>query len=296
VAVALLLALIAIPVLLSSSADTKPTAAPAPAAPAVSGGVLSAFQPVVSTEGKKSSEIRKDLEGFDTKDPFEPQNLGGGGSGGTGEVAGGGAAVTPLGGATGAEGGSVTPDSGSTDSGSTGSSPPAGDTSTGSSGATTQPETFYYAYTTDVRFGKQGNLDRKTLSQFRALPSSQDPVVVFMGVKDDGETAIFLLSSAASSTGEGNCEPDDTCTFLYMKKGDKQSFEAVAGNNEVVTYELVLLDIDVERTDGPEKAKASSRKARSTRKANASRKASSERKAERAKRRARVRGFQGIGF
>ena len=77
---------------------------------------------------------------------------------------------------------------------------------------------------------------------------------MFMGVKEDGETAIFLQSSAASSTGEGNCEPDDTCTFLYMKKGDKQRIEAVNENDEVVTYELVLLDIDVKRTDGPEKA------------------------------------------
>ena len=105
-----------------------------------------------------------------------------------------------------------------------------------------------------MRFGKEGNLDRKTLQQFRSLPSSEDPVVVFMGVKEDGETAIFLLSSAATSTGEGNCEPDDTCTFLYMKKGDEQRIEAVNENDEVVTYKLVLLDIDVKRTDGPEKA------------------------------------------
>ena len=62
--------------------------------------------------------------------------------------------------------------------------------------ATTTPQTFYYTYAADVRFGKEGNLDRKTLSQFRSLPSSQDPVVVFMGVKEDGETAIFLQSSA----------------------------------------------------------------------------------------------------
>ena len=135
------------------------------------------------------------------------------------------------------------------------------------SGTTTQPQTFYYTYAADVRFGKEGNLDRKTLNQFRSLPSSQDPVVVFMGVKEDGETAIFLLSSAATSTGEGNCEPDDTCTFLYMKEGDEQRIEAVNENDEVVTYELVLLDIDVKRTDGPEKAASSSRSKRSKRSA-----------------------------
>ena len=152
-----------------------------------------------------------------------------------------------------------------------------------------QPQTFYYTYAADVRFGKEGNLDRKTLHQFRSLPSSQDPVVVFMGVKEDGETAIFLQSSAATSTGEGNCEPDDTCTFLYMKEGDKQRIEAVNENDEVVTYELVLLDIDVKRTDGPEKAASSSRSKRSKR---------SARSVEDAKGRTNpfARGFQAIGF
>ena len=161
--------------------------------------------------------------------------------------------------------------------------------STDTSGTPTQSQTFYYTYAADVRFGKEGNLDRKTLNQFRSLPSSQDPVVVFMGVSEDGETAIFLLSSAASSTGEGNCEPDDTCTFLYMKEGDKQRFEAVNENDEVVTYELVLLGIDVKRTDGPEKAASSSRSKRSKR---------SARRVEDAKGRTNpfARGFQAIGF
>src|SRR6185436_8278683 len=98
------------------------------AAPAVgSGGALSAFEPVVNTEGKKSSEIRKDLDAFASKDPFKPQNSGGGGGGGaTGSVevqgvtSGGGAAegsasvgsdAPPLG-TPGGAGGNVNPDSG----------------------------------------------------------------------------------------------------------------------------------------------------------------------------------------
>lgn len=281
VAVVLGIALIGIPLLLSKPAGEEPAAAPAPAAPAVaSGGPLAAFEPVVSTEGKKSSEIRKELEGFDSKDPFKAQNLGGGGGSsadGSVEVQGGGGA--PSG------GGSVdvsdAPPLGTSGGGSgDGSSVDSG------GGVTTKPQTFYYTYAADVRFGKEGNLDRKTLQQFRSLPSTQDPVVVFMGVKEDGETAIFLLSSAASTTGEGNCEPDDTCTFLHMKKGDKQRIEAVNSNDEIITYELVLLDIDVKRTDGPEKAQSSSRSKRSTR------------SIEKTKGRTNpfTRGFQAIGF
>ena len=77
VAAVLLIALIAIPVLLSNPADEQPAPVSTAVTPAVGAGdALSAFQPAVSTEGKKSSEIRKQLEGFDTKDPFKPQNIG----------------------------------------------------------------------------------------------------------------------------------------------------------------------------------------------------------------------------
>jgi len=284
VAAVLGIALIGIPLLLSKPAGEEPAAAPATAAPAVAnGGPLAAFQPIVNTEGKKSSEIRKQLEGFDSKDPFKPQNLGGGGGGGSAdgsvEVQSGGDSSSGGGG-----GGSVdisdAPPLGTSGGGS-------GDGSTaGSGGGSTKPEVFYYTYAADVRFGKEGNLDRKTLQQFRSLPSSQNPVLVFMGVKEDGETAAFLLSSAAATTGEGNCEPDDTCTFLYMKKGDKQRIEAVNSNDEIITYELVLLDIDVKRTDGPEQAQSSSRSKRS------------KRSVEKTKGRTNpfARGFQAIGF
>jgi hypothetical protein len=259
VAAALGIALIAIPVVLSKPAATEPAAGPTPpVTPATgSGGSLSAFQPVVNTEGKKSSEIRKNLRGFQSKDPFKVHGLGGGGDtsdSGTVTVEGGGTASAGGGGDTGS-GSLVTPDttSGSGDQGTSGSGDQSPDT-TGSAPAVT-----YYHYTVDVRFGQgDDDLDKKRLENFRALPSSQNPVVVFMGVKDDGETAVFLVSSASSTTGEGDCEPDDTCTFLYMTAGQQQSFEAVDANDQVVTYVLKLLDVNVEETAGPEEASSKS--------------------------------------
>jgi hypothetical protein len=258
VALALGVALIAIPVLLSNPPDSEPASAPVvPAAPATgSGGALSAFHPVVNSEGKKSSEIRKSLKGFQSKDPFEIPNLGGGGGGDTGTVevqdAGTTSDAGAGGGAGGTGGGSLAPDPGPTTS--------PGDSGTAPSGSGTSQLT-YFTYTVDVRFGKPDNLDKKRLEQFRALPSSQDPVIVFMGVREDGETAVFLVSSASSTTGEGDCEPDDTCTFLYMKAGDQQTFEAVDPDNKVVTYVLKLVDVNVEETDGPDNASSSSRRA-----------------------------------
>ena len=119
-----------------------------PAAPATgSGGSLPAFQPVVSTEGSKSSEIRKNLKGFDTKDPFKVQGLptGGGSRRGAAPARRGVAARhdhrTGAGTTTGT---TAAPDRARPDPGSTGSS---GD-STGQSGNVT-----YYTWTATVRFG-----------------------------------------------------------------------------------------------------------------------------------------------
>jgi hypothetical protein len=258
IALVLVLALIAIPVLLSSSAsDSSGVPAPVPAAPASgTGSSLPAFQPVVSTEGSKSSEIRKNLEGFNSKDPFKVQGL----TTGTSSVDAAGVAglASDEAGSAGTVAG-TTAGSGSSpaDSGSTGTS---GD-STGTTGdSTPQASTFtYYTWTASVRFGTADNFDKKHLESFRALPSSENPVVVFMGVKEDGETAVFLVSAATGTTGDGNCEPEDTCTFLYMKADQTQSFETVNANDEVVTYQLKLLDVQIEETDAPEGKSAGTR-------------------------------------
>ena len=253
-ALALVVALVAVPVLLSKPA--KQATPPAPPSAATSAPTI-AFEPAVSTDGKKSSEIRKNLRHFSRKNPFIPKA----GTGGGGGSAGASAATTlgtvsPTGVASGdTSGGGSTDSSGST--GSTDSSGSTGSTgSTGTSGGT--QKTFYYHYTADVSFGKKGEEDDKTLSEFRALPTSDNPILVFMGVKSDGKTAVFLIAANASVVGDGNCKPSDTeCTFLYMKKGDEQTFEAVDTDGGITDYTLELKDIDVKRTSGPEKASSS---------------------------------------
>lgn len=291
VALVLVLALVAIPVLLSHPASTEPGASPVAPATAPATGTdtsLSAFQPVVNTEGSKSSEIRKSLRGFSTKDPFKVQGLPKVGAS-SGQLTAAPAAETATGTTTGTTTGTGTTASTGT-SGSGQSTSGSGD-STGSN-----PTLTYFTYTVDVRFGKADNLDKKNLERFRALPSSENPVVVFMGVKTDGETAVFLVSSATGTTGEGNCEPDDTCTFLYMKKDQQQSFEAVDENNQVVTYVLKLLKVNVEETKAPQ-SKNSSSSSKASKASRAERRAA--RRAERASR-ARNRGFaarvEAIGF
>src|SRR5207247_2428124 len=162
---------------------------------------------------------RKNLRRFNKKNPFTPQGLSvpaPSATAGTAQPVG--TAATAVTTGTPSAGGSSTSGSATVQGGSTGSS------GTASPGASTK--TFYYTYTVDVKFGKTGNTDAKTLTEFRALPSSADPVVVFMGVRPDGKTAVFLVSASATTTGDGTCRPSDTeCTFLYMKKDDTQTIE-----------------------------------------------------------------------
>ena len=229
-------------------ANRPPSAPVTPAAGA--GGPLSAFQPAVTTEGKKSSEIRKDLEGFNTKNPFKPQNVGGGGGG-------------TAGGSVEVQAGDASASGGSTDASVT-DAPPLGTSgggsgdsgsSTGTSGTTTT-KTFYYTYAADVRFGKEGNLDRKTLTQFRSLPSSQDPVLVFMGVKEDGETAIFLQSRGRIVDRRGQLRARRHLHFPLHEEGRRAAPRGGERERRGHHLQLVLLDIDVKRTTGPRRPRA----------------------------------------
>ena len=116
------------------------------------------------------------------------------------------------------------------------------------------------------------------------MPTTDNPVIVYMGVRNDGETAVFLVSANATTTGDGDCQPsEDECTFLYMTAGDKQTIETVGADGTVVDYDLELRDIDVKKTDGPEKAGSSS-------------KAHSSRKSSRLNFKHALRSFERLGF
>ena len=66
------------------------------------------------------------------------------------------------------------------------------------------------------------------------------------------------MSSSATTTGDGNCKPDESnCTFLYLKKGDSRIIETVTAEGDAVTYQLDLDRSRPRRPTGPTKANAS---------------------------------------
>ena len=113
----------------------------------------------------------------------------------------------------------------------------------------------------NLRFGEAG--DQKThkdIPRLSPLPSATDPFFIFLGVLADGKTAVFLISSDTTATGDGKCKPNPTqCDTIEMRAGDTEFFDVAQGNAGVTQYELDLLKVFHDKVKGQAAAKAASR-------------------------------------
>jgi hypothetical protein len=83
-------------------------------------------------------------------------------------------------------------------------------------------------YRVGMRFGLAGHI--KSLhdpARLAALPSPKAPVVLFLGVRQDGRTAVFVVAPNVQATGDGYCRPRKTnCRTLEMRAGDLEVLQA----------------------------------------------------------------------
>jgi hypothetical protein len=283
IALGLLVALVAVPTLLSEPGAPDSTAPPASGA--LTGSISSETQPVVNVSQGYGKNFRRRVRRLARKNPFiqqaiptpPPTSKPGQGSsapaGGLGAGAGAGA---------GAGGGTLAPPT-------TQPSPTTGEDLTD---AVKDGDAVLFQYTAAVNFGEVGQAEKKSLKALDPLPSRENPVVVFMGVLTDGGTAVFLVSQSVTSRGEGECKPSrDQCTFVHLKKGDVRFFEVPnPDGTSVTTYELELREIRVKKIEQTE-GKSSRRRA-----TGASARASAERARESRRERAVLGVFDLIGF
>ncbi len=86
-------------------------------------------------------------------------------------------------------------------------------------------------YDLSLRFGiatEDGELTAmKDVPRLTPLPTTEEPLFVYMGVLSGGKTAVFLLGDGiAGSEGDGVCRPSPTqCETLELKKGETQFLE-----------------------------------------------------------------------
>jgi hypothetical protein len=240
----LAVALIAVPVALSSSATPTPTAPPT--APDAGGSrQQTAAEPAVLTRELGVTAYRKRLERVKAKNPFRQQfTL---------------PEVTSK-----VEGSSVTEPvdaSGLSTSGggSTSTEPitstvsPDGSTSTSSSSEPSggAPEPTLYVFQLDLAIGPPGDVSRrKHVELGKFLPSEQKAMFAFAGITQDVKHALFLVSDDVSSVeGDGRCFPGPSnCRLLRLKIGHEAKLAYAPEGDR--TYKLRLHGIDIVPFDG----------------------------------------------
>ena len=244
IAVVLVVAIVAVPVIISKPApDNGPAEAAAKVTAAQAAKESAAAQPVVTLAATVTTKSK--VKGLHAKDPFRRANAlgtsltvtpGGANDGGA-----------PIGGSGGSGGGA----GGSSSGGS-------GDTGSTQTPSTSTPPKTYTTYDVDLRFNEAGKSVkiRRNIARLTALPSSLDPVLVYMGLLADGNTAVFLVNADATPQGDATCKPKKSeCTYVYLHEGDTEFFDVGSGAN-AIQYELKVLHIDPHKTTSKSEAKA----------------------------------------
>jgi hypothetical protein len=136
--------------------------------------------------------------------------------------------------------------------GSDGSEPPLSPGGTGGSGdgggskpkpASGDPLDVYHL---SLRFGRAESSQLKPyhdVARLSPLPTADNPFFVYTGVLKDGKTAVFLLSSDATATGDGHCRPSPkSCQTIEVKEGDTEFFDLTVGG-QAVQYQLDVVRV-----------------------------------------------------
>lgn len=256
-ALVLLIAIVALPVVLLKPAektDAVPTAAAAQVPPLAQSSAAVALEDPARVSASR-------LDAFAKKDPFKPHGAQpksaeqsaqsvagstakatattvGSGSSGTGSSGGGSTGTT-----TGTPAPPVAPTGGGTTTTPTGTNKgKSKGNDTGSGDQTHDNQLFTYAI--GLRFGAPNKAKPfKNVQRLDLIPSSANPIAAFLGVSASGTTAVFLIQAGYEVQGEGQCRPSiGRCSFLYLRndaKHDAAQLKAPDGT----TYGLRLTDI-----------------------------------------------------
>jgi hypothetical protein len=257
VAVALLVALVAVPVLLSKSSAPQPVAQLPQGVPAAAPSATAL--PAVSVE---SSPAQGKLTGA-ARDPFIQQKLpkpSSSSNNGTSPTGGSPSGSSAGGGSGAPTGGGSTPHN----TGGFGSGPGGGSSSGGGSGGTgggtgnptpkppTNPKPFpkhppkpapgglrdTQSYkVTFAMTNAQGGLDTTdSLKRLSVLPSEKQPLLIELGVLKGAKRVLFVVQPGTVVSGPGTCTPGPIdCQILSLAPGDVESLaQATSGGDDLI--------------------------------------------------------------
>jgi len=120
------------------------------------------------------------------------------------------------------------------------------------------PAKRYEMHELTVRFGEADGAERMSVERLEPLPSAEDPVLVYLGVRDGGKTAEFLISDGVAAVGDGECRPTaEECETVRLRAGETEFFDVTDEAGQVTAqYQLDLVKIHRSGTASAAKAKA----------------------------------------
>jgi hypothetical protein len=131
------------------------------------------------------------------------------------------------------------------------------------------PKKHYELFELTVRFGASADAtpERKDVKRLEALPSADEPVLIYLGVLKDKKTAVFMVDSGVDAQGDGTCKPSRaTCETIQLKEGETEFFDVPSDSGDGSTadsatpsaqYELDVVKIRKTTTTSAKKANQS---------------------------------------
>ncbi|HWK29648.1 MAG TPA: hypothetical protein VNS09_23990 [Solirubrobacter sp.] len=225
VAVLLVAALAAVPVVLAKTPEPAP---PAPA-PKVAADDTTVGYVTLASAPEPESPVRRRVLGA-RKDPFAPRELPKRKKKAKAE-----ATATPT--------ATAKPE---TSGGGGGATSPVSPTPTAT------PAPSVPAFTVRVRFGTTdgGDLKESFLERLSPLPDDESPVVVYRGLENGGRVALFELTGDVDAQGDGTCVPTpEDCQYLKLHAGETEFITVTdTGDETDAQYQLDLVKIYTKRT------------------------------------------------
>lgn len=115
-----------------------------------------------------------------------------------------------------------------------------------------------YGFRPDVRFGVAGSRDLNLHTELPlgSLLPKENAVVLFVGVSQSGERALFSVAPDIEVRGEGGCVGGaDNCRFLSMRAGEAVDLLTGPGGP---SFRLKVVSIEFVQVNVPQKAKQAS--------------------------------------
>ena len=122
------------------------------------------------------------------------------------------------------------------------------------------PKRTYELYSLTVRFGDSSaeSLEKLNLVRLKPLPSAEDPILVYLGIRQNGKTAVFMVDANVVPRGDGTCRPSPVdCETIHLREGHTELFDVTDEAGTVTAqYQLDLLDVKRRTTASAAKAMA----------------------------------------